>query len=90
MGQLVLNYPDEHEDRILDAICSLYGYRLMVDGPDGELIENPDSPAVFVRKRISNWVKRQVVAREKELASEGIDEAIEQEVMSIDIDFGEE
>ena len=90
MGQLILNYPDEYEERILDAICSRHGYRPMVDGPDGEVIENPDSPATFVRKRISHWVKRQVVAREKEIASEGIDEAIEQEVMAIDIDFGEE
>ena len=43
MAEVTLTYPDEHRDRIIEAICTRFGYQATVD-VDGEDVDNPQSP----------------------------------------------
>ena len=84
MAQLILNYPDEYNDRILEAVCVGYGYRPFVEGPDNNEIPNPVSREEFVKMRIVHWVKKQVVAHEDRVSRIEASNAIEAEIDSID------
>tara|TARA_R100000808_G_scaffold18919_1_gene41328 strand:+ start:828 stop:1079 length:252 start_codon:yes stop_codon:yes gene_type:complete len=83
MATLVITYPDEHKDRIVDAICEKFGHD---DLEEEEAMSKED----FVRMQIANWVKGHVIAREHRLASKSILKEIESDVMSVDIGVGEE
>ena len=80
MAQLVITYPDEHKDRIVDAICEKFGY-------DDE--EEEKTPEEFVRMQIANWVKGLVIAREHRLASKAILDEIQSDVMAVEVEVSD-
>ena len=84
MTTVTLPYPDEHRDRIIDAVCSRFGYRETVD-VDGDAVPNPQTQAQFVAERLAGWVRSQVRQYETEKAANEADEIISAEVAAIDV-----
>ena len=88
MAQLVITYPDEHRDRIVDAVCDTFRYEEMVDTDDGSLVENV-SREEFVKQRLIRWIKKIVVAYEQDKAAREILAGIRSDVDAVDIEIGD-
>jgi uncharacterized protein YtpQ (UPF0354 family) len=79
MAQLVITYPDEHRDRVIEAMCSKFGY-------DAE--EEALTPDEFVALKITVWIKRIVSSYEQDKAAKEILAEVRSSVAAIDIEIG--
>lgn len=80
MAQLVITYPDEHRDRVLEAMCSKFGY-------DAE--EEALTPDEFVGLKITGWIKGIVSSYEQDKAAKEILARIRSDVAAINIEIGD-
>ena len=84
MAEVTITYPDEHRDRIIEAICTRFGYQSTVD-VDGEAVDNPQSPDEFTAEKMADWVRSQVRKHETAKAAEAAEQAIADEIEAIEV-----
>jgi hypothetical protein len=64
MASLTINYPDNQQQRIRDALCAHGDYQETL--PDGTA--NPVSRAAFAREQIISFIRRAVRQHERDQA----------------------
>jgi hypothetical protein len=87
MAEVTLSYPDDQTERIVEAVCTRFGYQATVE-VDGELVDNPESDVQFVARQLAEWVKHQVRVHEEDKAARLAEETIGAEVDAIDVVVG--
>lgn len=87
MATVTLTYPDEHRDRIIEAVCTRFGYQSMVE-VDGEDVPNPQTEEQFVAGKLADWVRTQVSRHETDKAVAAAEQAIMDEVDAIEVVVG--
>lgn len=50
MATLTYTYPTSKAQALVDAVCWKFMYEAVIPGPDGGLIPNPETPAVFAKR----------------------------------------
>jgi hypothetical protein len=84
MAEVTITYPDEYRDRIVEALCTRFGYQETVE-VDSEDVPNPQTPEQFVGSVLAKWVKSQVRKHETAKATIVAEEAITVEIDSIGV-----
>ena len=69
MAEIVLTIPDAVLNRVIDALSQQYGYRSTVlDVDQVTMIPNPMSPVVFIKRKMLEKIRDQVITYEYNLA----------------------
>lgn len=84
MSAVTITYPDEYRDRIVEALCTRFGYQESVE-VDSEDVPNPQTPEQFVGSVLAKWVKSQVRKHETAKATMAAEEAIMEEIDAIEV-----
>jgi hypothetical protein len=65
MAQIVITFPDAQQNRVVNAICSLYNYRTTIGGE-----ANPETKAQFAKRMVLLNFKNLVAQGEGKVAIE--------------------
>jgi len=88
MAQFAINIPDSHVGRVVEAMCSVYGYSDSIDNPnfDGSIpeseanpraISNPESRGQFANRKVREFLIENVRAHETRLAADAAREGVQ-------------
>ncbi len=75
MARFTLDVPDSRLARVVTAFCVTFGYQPQVQGEDGTLVPNPETPQQFTRRKLVEHARAVVVAHEAAAAGEVAREA---------------
>lgn len=65
MAQIVLNFNDNIAPRVNKALAQHFGYAPKIrDIATGEMIDNPQARANFIKQNLKEWIKEIVVRQE--------------------------
>ena len=88
MAQFAINIPDDQVGRVVDAMCSVYGYSDSIDNPnfDGSIpesevnsrsIPNPEARGQFANRKVREFLIENVRAHETRLAADAAREGVQ-------------
>lgn len=73
MATISITIPDEHLQRVIDAITGHYGYTDTIPDPgdpEGPEIANPETKGEFTKRQVAEFIKNNVISWEAKQASE--------------------
>jgi len=84
MASVSITYPDDQTERIVEAVCTRFGYQATVE-IDGVAQDNPETDVQFVARQLAEWIKHQVRVFEEDKAARAAEETIAAEVDAISV-----
>jgi hypothetical protein len=81
--QFNMDIPDQHAQRVVNAIAQNFGYQEVVpdpENPTGPAIPNPESKAAFAKRQVKIWMKQQVSLWESREATVAAQQRVDQEI----------
>lgn len=84
MATVSITYPDDQTERIVEAVCTRFGYQATVE-IDGVDTDNPETDIQFVARQMAEWIKHQVRVFEQDKAARLAEATISAEVDAINV-----
>lgn len=75
----------DSSERVINAICSRFGYNDTVEDEDGQEIDNPVSKEEFAHDRVCRWVTSQVMKYESSQAVRDAELAARESIGDLDL-----
>jgi len=84
MAIISITIPDTVATRVVNALCSTYGYQAIITNPDGTTNTNPITQGQFAKQQVIQFIKNTVSTSESNLAASKASQAA---ITSVDTDI---